>query len=137
MLKDRIHKRGDPLIRLTSRDICRTGVKRVPRTNDVVDGMPYLEDGRVLDVAAVVWVTGFYPDFDWIKLPELSFDEDGYLVHDRGIVEGKPELYFLGLPFQQTVVSATINGVDADARYIADHLKTAVDTEPAHTEVLT
>ena len=37
------------------------------------DGMPLLEDGRVLDVANVIWCTGFQPGFSWIDLP--VFDE--------------------------------------------------------------
>ena len=47
------------------------------------DGRPLLEDGRVLDVANVVWCTGFHPDFSWIDLP--VFDDDGEPVHERGV----------------------------------------------------
>ena len=32
----------------------------------VRDGRPLLADGVVLDVANVVWCTGFGPDFRWI-----------------------------------------------------------------------
>jgi putative flavoprotein involved in K+ transport len=35
----------------------------------VQDGSPLLEDGRVLDVANVIWCTGYRADFSWIGLP--------------------------------------------------------------------
>jgi putative flavoprotein involved in K+ transport len=50
---------GGPLIRVKPRDLAAAGVERVPRTAGVEDGRPRLEDGRVLDVANVVWCTGF------------------------------------------------------------------------------
>lgn len=128
-MKERAKERGDPLIRFTSREIRRADIKRVPRMNDVVDGVPHLENGRTLDVAAVVWATGFRPNLSWIDLPALIMNKDGYPVHDRGVVEGEPGLYFLGLPFQQTVVSATIAGVGTDARYIAEYLLMAGNSQ--------
>jgi putative flavoprotein involved in K+ transport len=130
-LKERAQGRGDPLIRLTSTDIRRAGVERVPRTKDVADGKPRLADGQVLDVAGVVWATGFRPAFSWIEVPELSIVEDGYPAHYRGKVDGVPGLYVLGLPYQHTLVSATIGGVAADARYIADHIRTQTDSNDA------
>ena len=84
------------------------------------DGKPMLQDGRVLDVANVIWCTGFVPDFRWIDLP--VFGSDGYPVHARGVVEGEPGLYFLGLPFQYTLTSSLIGGVGRDARYIAEQI---------------
>jgi putative flavoprotein involved in K+ transport len=112
---------GTPLIRLTLNDILHAGVERVPRTDGVAGGRPRLEDGRILDVDAVVWATGFGPDFDWIKLP--IFGKGGYPVHHRGVAEGETGLYFLALPFQHTLTSALIGGVGADARYVAEHLR--------------
>jgi putative flavoprotein involved in K+ transport len=112
---------GTPLIRLRSKDVLRAGVVRVPKVEGTADGRPRLEDGRVLDVNAVVWATGFGPDFAWIRLP--VFGEDGHPVHHRGVVEKEPGLYFVGLPFQHTLTSALIGGVGADARYVAEHLR--------------
>lgn len=60
---------GTSLIRLTPKDILRAGVERVPRTKGVAGGKPRLGDGRILEVDAVVWATGFRPDFGWIGLP--------------------------------------------------------------------
>jgi putative flavoprotein involved in K+ transport len=112
---------GTPLIRLTPKDILRAGVERVPRTDGVAGGNPRLEDGRILDVDAVVWATGYAPDFSWIKLPILG--KGGYPGHIRGVAEGQAGLYFLALPFQHTLTSALIGGVGADARYVAEHLR--------------
>lgn len=112
---------GTPLIRLKPNDILRAGVERVPGTDEVAGGKPRLEDGRVLEVDAVVWATGFGPDFGWIELP--IFGKDGYPLHHRGVVESETGLYFLALPFQHTLTSALIGGVGADARYVAEHLR--------------
>lgn len=121
-LKERGREGGDPLIRLTPEDLHRAGIERVPRVEEVEDGTPRLDDGRLLDVAAVIWATGFRPDFRWIELPGLRLDDDGYPVHDRGVVDDEPGLYFLGLPYQRSLLSATLVGVGADARYIATHI---------------
>ena len=44
------------------------GVERVSRVVGVRDGLPLLEDDRVLEPANVVWCTGFRQDFSWIDL---------------------------------------------------------------------
>ncbi|WP_227378498.1 flavin-containing monooxygenase [Haladaptatus halobius] len=126
-LKKRGQEGGDPLIRLTPEDLQQVGVKRVPRVKEVVNGTPRLEDGRLLDVDAVIWATGFRPDFSWIAVPGLSRDDDGSPIHDRGVVEDEPGLYFLGLPYQRSLVSATLVGVGADARYIDARIQTRTD----------
>jgi putative flavoprotein involved in K+ transport len=113
-------RQGDPVVRLSRTDITAAGVQRVPRVEDVADGYPRLADGRILDVAVVVWATGFRPDFGWIELP--IFDNAGYPIHNRGVVDTASGLYFLGLPFQRSYTSTHIGGVGRDARYIAERL---------------
>jgi putative flavoprotein involved in K+ transport len=108
---------GTPLARVRRRDITAAGVERVPRTVGARDGLPLLEDGRVLEVANVVWCTGFRPDFSWIDLP--VFDADGEPRHDRGVVAAQPGLYFVGLFFLSAVSSALVGGVGHDAEHIA------------------
>lgn len=113
-------KKGAPLVGISQKDFERARVERVAPTVGVQDGKPVLQDGRVVDVANVIWCTGFVPDFRWIRLP--VFGHDGYPIHDRGVVEGEPGLYFLGLPFQYTLTSTFIGGVGRDASYIAEQI---------------
>lgn len=98
-------------------DLTVAGVTLVGRATDVRHGQPETASGRTLDVATIIWATGFDPDFGWIERP--VFDEDGYPTHRRGVVEGKPGLYFLGLPFLYRGNSSLIGGVGADARHLA------------------
>jgi putative flavoprotein involved in K+ transport len=111
---------GDPLIRTKSKDLAEAGVERVPRVAGAREGLPLLEDDRVLDVANVVWCTGFRHDVSWIDLP--IFDHDGRPVHDRGVVRSAPGLYFVGLIFQYAVASDVLPGVGRDADHVARHI---------------
>lgn len=106
---------GGPLIRVKSRDLAAAGVQRAPRVAGVQDGQPILEDGRRLDVANVIWCTGFRHGFDWIHLPVLGEHEP---LHHRG-VSPEPGLYFVGLHFQFALSSAMIHGVGRDADHVA------------------
>jgi putative flavoprotein involved in K+ transport len=113
-------KAGAPLARVGRKDLEAAGVERVSRTVGVDKGLPLLEDGRVLDVANVIWCTGFRPDFGWIELP--VFADDGEPVHDRGVVGSAPGLYFVGRPFLYGFTSGLIGGVGRDAEHIAEHI---------------
>jgi class 3 adenylate cyclase len=97
-------------------DLEAAGVDRVPKTVAVSDGLPVLEDGRVLDVANVIWCTGFRQDFGWIDVP--VFGEQEELRHERGVTS-EPGLYFVGLDFLYSFTSENVGGVGRDARYIA------------------
>jgi putative flavoprotein involved in K+ transport len=106
---------GAPRIRVKSDDLDAAGVQRVPKTVEVRDGLPVLEDGRVMDVANVIWCTGFRQDFSWIDVP--VFGEDGEPVHERGVA-GERGLHFVGLDFLHSFVSENVGGVWRDARHI-------------------
>ncbi len=109
--------KGDPLIRVKPKDLAAAGVERVPRMTGVEEGLPKLEDGRRLDVANVIWCSGFHPGFSWIDLPVFGPDEP---KHDRGVVDSEPGLYFVGLKFLYSKSSEQIHGVGRDAARIAD-----------------
>ena len=79
-----------------------------------------MEDGRVVDVANVVWCTGYRPAFNWVHLD--AFDGEGQPLHDRGVVATQPGLYFIGLFFLATLASSLVGGVGRDAEYIARHI---------------
>ena len=110
---------GMPLIRIKPKELTAAGIERVPRMAGVRNGMPLLEDGRVLDVPNVVWSTGFEPGWSWIDLP--VFGPAGPR-QERGVVADMPGLYFLGLPFVYAVSSAMVRGVGRDAEYVARHI---------------
>jgi putative flavoprotein involved in K+ transport len=118
--KAKLNFRADPLVRTRLKDLLAAGVERVPRVVGVDDGLPVLEDERVLDIANVVWCSGFRTDFGWIDLP--VFDEDGQPRHYRGVVESEPGLYFLGLGFLYSFSSDVLPGRGRDAKYIAKHI---------------
>jgi len=108
--------RTPPLIRVKPQDLTAAGIQRVGRVVGVRRGMPLLSDGRTLNVANVIWCTGFEPGFSWIDLP--VFDEIGDPLHERGVVPSAPGLYFLGLQFLYSMTSATVHGVGRDAEHI-------------------
>jgi putative flavoprotein involved in K+ transport len=115
----RAHHSG-PLVRVKLADLDAAGVERVPRTAGVRHGAPLLDDGRILDVANVIWCTGFRPRLDWIDLPVL--DHDGEPRHERGVAASEPGLYFSGQEFQYALASAMIQGAGRDAAYVADRI---------------
>lgn len=107
---------GGPLIRVKPKDLAAAGVKRVPRTVGVREGLPVLDDETDLDVANVIWCTGFHSGFSWIDLPVLG---QGEPMHERGLVDTEPGLYFVGLTFLYALSSSMVHGVGRDAERIA------------------
>ena len=121
--RPRILSRGAPVIRVKPGDLASAGVERVTRVIAVRDGLPLLEDGRVLEVANVIWCTGYHPGFSWVDLP--VFGAEGP-IHERGIVHGVPGLYFVGLEFLYAMSSVMVHGVGRDAQHIADRIASRV-----------
>lgn len=76
-------------------------------------------DLRARGISAVVWATGYAPDYGWIDLPVIG--ADGQPRHEKGIT-AVPGLVFLGLHGLSRRNSAFFNGVAADAARLADHL---------------
>jgi putative flavoprotein involved in K+ transport len=118
-VRPHVLENGAPLIRVKSADLRAAGVERVPKTVAVRDGRPVLEDGRVLDVANVIWCTGFRHDYEWIDVD--VFGDDAQPVHARGVAS-QPGLYFVGLDFLYSFTSENVGGVGRDARYIAKQI---------------
>jgi putative flavoprotein involved in K+ transport len=118
--KARAYMGGHPVVRVQPHDLQAVGVQRVPRVTGVQDGHALLADGRTLAVATVIWCTGFVRDYAWIRLPVL--DAHGLARHHRGVVVSQPGLYFMGLPFQSSVLSGIVASAGPDARYITGQL---------------
>ncbi|RAK68202.1 flavin-containing monooxygenase [Hymenobacter edaphi] len=70
-------------------------------------------------LAAVVWATGFRPDYAWIELP--AFDAEGQPRHHRGL-SVVPGLAFLGLPWLNSRSSALMGGAGRDAHRVVTGL---------------
>jgi putative flavoprotein involved in K+ transport len=122
--------RGGPLIRYRSKDLAAAGVERAPRVSAVRGGRPVLADGRVLDVASVVWATGYDHDYGWVDAPGTSTDDHGVPAHDRGVVAGTDGLYLVGLHFLYAMSSQMIHGVGRDAAHVAAHIARRSDERP-------
>jgi putative flavoprotein involved in K+ transport len=113
---------GGPLLRVKRADLEAAGVERVfDRTAGVDEGKPVLADGRVLDVANVMWCTGFRNDYGWIRFP-LALDADGFPEQKRGVVPSSPGLYFVGLPFLHSFASMLVAGAGRDGKKVAKHI---------------
>jgi putative flavoprotein involved in K+ transport len=116
-----VRREGGPLIRVKRAHLEAAGVDVVgARTVGVRDGLPVLDDGRVLDVRNVLWCTGYREDYRWVE--PASLDEDGFPRGYRGVVDDAPGLYFVGLPFQYAFASMLILGVGRDSAYVARHI---------------
>jgi putative flavoprotein involved in K+ transport len=76
-------------------------------------------DLRSGEIRAVVWATGFEPDYGWLDVPVV--DAKGRLAHDGGVVDS-PGLYALGLPVLRRRKSTFILGIEDDAREVIDYL---------------
>ena len=76
-------------------------------------------DLRSGEIRAIVWATGFRPDYRWLDVPVV--DAKGQLHHEGGVV-GSPGLYALGLPVLRRRKSTFIYGIEDDARDVIEHL---------------
>ena len=115
-MKANVLTHGNPLIRTSREEVAGAGVEFTPRLAGAKDGKPQTEDNQTLPVEALIWATGFRPDYPWINLP--VFEESGRPRHARGVVREAPGLYFLGLHFQTGLTSSLLGGVGEDAKYI-------------------
>ena len=85
-----------------------------------VPASPRLQlDLRSGEIRAIVWATGFRPDYGWLDVPAL--DAKGQLRHDGGVADS-PGLYALGLPVLRRRKSTFIYGIEDDAREVTGHL---------------
>jgi putative flavoprotein involved in K+ transport len=116
-LIDKLSTGGTPVEGTTEADFASAGIERLLRTVGTEQGKPSFADGATVDVDAVVWATGFKLDFGWIDLP--VFDANGQPKQVRGVAQGQPGLYFLGLPFMHAASSNLIPGVGRDAKLLA------------------
>lgn len=93
----------------------------------VVDDNPRLTiDLAGGEIETVVWATGYRADYSWLDVPVL--DRKGEIRHDGGVVVDSPGLYRIGLNFLRRRKSSFIHGAEDDARDLADHLVSHLDS---------
>jgi len=143
-MRPKLLSHAAPLVRVKPADIAAAGIQRVSRVVGTRDGLPVLEDERVLPVENVIWCTGFRPDFSWIDLPVFDGHdkEPKEPIHVRGIVADEPGLYFVGLAFLYAMSSGFLPGVGRDAEHVVKHIASGKqptsdsggETHPAATD---
>jgi putative flavoprotein involved in K+ transport len=124
-------RQREALIGSSPRQLRRRGVDLHPRAVSVSANTVSFADGTQLRVDAVIWATGYQPDYSWIGAPVL--DAGGRVRHHRGITD-VPGLYFLGLYWQHTRGSALLGWVKDDAEYIATQIQTLADGRKARPD---
>ena len=124
----------ETLIGSTPRGIRRQhGVELHGRALSAQGSTVRFDDGTQVDVAGVVWATGFRVDHSWIDVP--VFDAGGRLIHQRGVTQA-PGLYFLGMQWQHTRGSALLGWVKDDAEYLAERIEASrADSLTPKTEI--
>jgi putative flavoprotein involved in K+ transport len=127
----RISVQSRPGRRMSSRDFIiggshrrlrAAGVRFRPRVTEADGRTVRLADGTTLDVANIIWATGYRCDYSWIGIPGVV--RDGTVVHRRGVTQ-VPGLYVLGLSWQHTRGSALLGFVHNDAAYLAGLINTS------------
>jgi putative flavoprotein involved in K+ transport len=114
-------QRGDLLVGPSLRQLARRHhIELAGRVTAAHGRAVRFAGGRELEVSAVVWATGYRPDYSWIGLPVL--DEHGLPRHQRGVT-GYPGLYFLGLHNQYSRGSSLIHWVRHDAQHIVSQAR--------------
>lgn len=120
-VKPKILGGGAPLISVSIENVKEAKVEHLPRITGVKNGLPQLEDGRVITVTSIVWATGYRPDFSWIKF-NVS-DNSGWPQTNRGVSAKFKGLYFVGMVFQFGLTSGLVGGVGRDAAFVVNHLR--------------
>ena len=80
------------------------------------------------EIKTIIWATGYRPDYTWLEVPVL--DRKGMVRHDGGIVPS-PGMYLMGAQFLRRRKSALIDGAGDDARDLAAHLGSYLDSRLA------
>jgi putative flavoprotein involved in K+ transport len=94
------------------------------------DGVMWADGGHE-PVQSVIFATGYRPGLDYLW--ELgALDEHGRALSQAGVSLTTSGLYFVGQQFQRTYASATLRGVGADAAWVVNHLRHALQRSSSH-----
>jgi putative flavoprotein involved in K+ transport len=79
----------------------------------------------VKGLGAVIFTSGFRPDYEsWVHCPG-AFDELGFPIHDEGASTVAPGLHFVGVHFLRKRKSSLLIGVGEDAAIVASRIASA------------
>ena len=97
---------------------------------EIPDPSPFDADApEELDLGgfgAVLFTSGFRPDYEsWVHCPR-AFDEFGFPIHEDGASVSAPGLYFAGVHFLRKRKSSLLLGVGEDAAIIARQISDAL-----------
>ncbi len=107
---------------LIDRLVERAGIEAAPddRVPFQHEPAPVAElDLAAAGVSTVLWTSGYRFDYGWIDA--AIFDAMGFPRQARGVTE-VPGLFFIGSLWQHNVGSASLFGVDLDARSLAERM---------------
>ena len=110
---------------ILDRYIDRARIEAPPAENSTIRYQPPdLTELNLLDagISTIIWATGYGLDYQWIDAPIL--DELGFPRNVRGVTE-VPGLYFLGLLWQHSQLSASLVGPEFDGPYLLDRMRRA------------
>jgi len=120
--KMRAAHRVAPLIRTRTRDLIAAKVGRTARMVGVRGGRPLLADGRVLDVANVIWSRAFSRTSHG-SIFRCSAKTASRYMYARGA--WRTRSLFRGPAFSLCHVSTMLHGVGRDARHVANAIARA------------
>ncbi|MFG1697151.1 flavin-containing monooxygenase [Nonomuraea sp. NPDC049309] len=112
----RLVRDRDPLIGAGPRHLRRLGVSIIDRIVSADGPALRTANGHTAKPSAVIWATGYRPDYSWIRVPGAL--ADGLPRHTGGL-SPVPRLAYLGLPYQRSRGSALLGWVGEDAALIA------------------
>jgi putative flavoprotein involved in K+ transport len=115
----RLRRSPETVIGISWRDVGDLDITLRPRALTADGHTVTFDDDSELQVDAVVWATGYRPDYAWLDVPGAV--RNGQVLHERGI-SPVPGLHFLGLPWQYTRGSALLGFVKDDASWLAERL---------------
>lgn len=114
VLARRIRSRGDVVIGARPADLAARGIDFRPRLVSAAGAVARFADGTELRPDAVIWATGYRPDYSWIDILGVT-DAAGEPRHAEGRSLAADGLWFLGLPWQRSRGSSLLGFVQRDA----------------------
>jgi putative flavoprotein involved in K+ transport len=117
LLARRVRARGDLVIGANRRALASAGVDFRPRLVAASGRRARFADGTAIEPAAVIWATGYRPDYTWIDIPAVT-GPDGLPRHEHGRSRAAAGLWYLGLPWQRSRGSSLLGFVQRDAAHL-------------------